>query len=167
MLYTRMTWRDLKKYTGILTYLVWGRHWDCVLCVCVIHVTCKNILKNWLQKPDLSPWKTCQLTFMLEHSPFSRGRSGQCPETFFFFFFLNFGTPHSWWDLVPRPGMEPMTPLCWQHRVLTTVPPAKPPETFFISLNTVFFLTALLLVKDLGLGTVFFWSQLYWDIIWI
>ena len=33
--------------------------------------------------------------------------------------------------------MEPMTPLCWQYRVLTTEPPGKPPETFFFSLNSV------------------------------
>ena len=62
-------------------------------CVCVIHVTCKNIFKNWLKKPDLSPWKTYQLIFMLEHVSPSQGEG--MDNVLRHFFFLNFG--HTTW----------------------------------------------------------------------
>ena len=40
--------------------------------------------------------------------------------------------PHSLWDLVPRPGIEPM-PLRWEYGALTTVPPGKSPSTSYLT----------------------------------
>lgn len=53
-------------------------------------------------------------------------KSSHYKEIFFFFGFFHLAVPgvsFGVWDLIPRPGIEPVLRLHWEHKVIASGPP--------------------------------------------